>query len=72
MSQSKTSFLITFILVFGFVHLACSSNYRRFGLVLVSPDFELNGKGKNIDSIAFWEAPDPTESLMFVTAKKIH
>ena len=31
--------------------------------------FNVNGAGSNIDSIAFWEAPDPAKSLMFVTSK---
>jgi hypothetical protein len=29
-------------------------------VVTVAPDFEVNGKGKNIDSIAFWEANTPS------------
>ena len=41
----------------------------NFGSVSVSPAFELDGAGNNIDSIAFWEAPDPTNTLMFVTGK---
>lgn len=43
--------------------------FRPFGTVTLQPDFEVNGQGTNIDSIAFWEAPDPVETLMFVTAK---
>lgn len=31
--------------------------------------FDINGAGSNVDSIAFWEAPDPQASLMFVTGK---
>ncbi|MEO8354513.1 MAG: hypothetical protein ABI621_01225 [Chloroflexota bacterium] len=31
--------------------------------------FNVNGSGSNVDSIAFWEAPDPAESLMIVTSK---
>jgi hypothetical protein len=41
-----------------------------FGEVSVDPDFEVNGKGKNIDSIAFWESSFPSETIMFVTAKQ--
>lgn len=41
----------------------------QFGIISVSPNFELNGAGNNIDSIEFWKAPDSTETLMFVTAK---
>ena len=32
-------------------------------------DFNVDGSGKNVDSIAFSEAPNPAESLMIVTAK---
>ena len=35
----------------------------------LAPAFQLNGVGADVDSIAFWEAPDPTNTLMFVTAK---
>jgi hypothetical protein len=35
----------------------------------IDPDYELDGPGTNVDSIAFWEAADPAEGLMFVTAK---
>jgi myo-inositol-hexaphosphate 3-phosphohydrolase len=31
--------------------------------------FTVDGDGRNIDSIAFWEAPNPSDTLMFVTAK---
>jgi len=37
--------------------------------VTLKPDFVLTGKGKTVDTITFWEAPDPNETLMFVTAK---
>lgn len=40
-----------------------------FGTVEISPDFQLKGPGKNIDSIDFWEAPDPANTLLLVTAK---
>lgn len=35
----------------------------------VEPDFELDGQGTVIDSLAFWEGPDPADTLLFVTAK---
>ena len=35
----------------------------------LAADFDLDGAGSNVDSIAFWEAPDPQASLMFVTGK---
>jgi hypothetical protein len=31
--------------------------------------FDVNGDGRNVDSIAFWEAEGPEQSLMFVTSK---
>ena len=37
--------------------------------VVVQPGFVIDGQGENVDSIAFWEAPDAAETLMFVTAK---
>lgn len=39
------------------------------GTVEVSPDFELDGAGNNVDTITFWETQDPDSVLMFVTAK---
>ncbi|MDP6523865.1 MAG: hypothetical protein QGH15_06560 [Kiritimatiellia bacterium] len=48
---------------------APTGGVTNFGSVTVAAAFELNGAGNNIDSIAFWEAPDPTNTLMFVTAK---
>lgn len=46
-----------------------TTQFEVFSSVTVQSDFEVDGQGKNIDSIAFWEAPDPTGTLMFVTAK---
>jgi hypothetical protein len=43
-----------------------------FGVVSISVaeiEFNLNGDGRNVDSIAFWEAADPTRALMFITSK---
>lgn len=43
-----------------------------FGTVLLDEaaiEFNVNGDGSNVDSIAFWEGPDPAESLMIVTSK---
>ena len=40
-----------------------------FGYAVVAPDFSVNGAGTNVDSIAFWEAPDPADTLLLVTAK---
>jgi len=40
-----------------------------FGTVTIAPDFALDGAGANVDSLAFYEAPDPRDTLLFVTAK---
>ena len=40
-----------------------------FGVATLAPAFEVDGAGLTVDSIAFWEAPDPNDTLMFVTAK---
>jgi myo-inositol-hexaphosphate 3-phosphohydrolase len=37
---------------------------------VLQASFEINGAGGNVDSIAFWEATDPADSLLFVTAKE--
>jgi 3-phytase len=39
-----------------------------FGVVMLSPAFDVNGAGSNIDSIAFWEGPGP-DLRMYVTSK---
>jgi myo-inositol-hexaphosphate 3-phosphohydrolase len=64
-------FLIMMLLaIASFIPVAWTMNIHYFGSVAVSPDFELNGRGENIDSIAFWEAPDLKETLILVTAKQ--
>lgn len=40
-----------------------------FGQVELQPDAVLEGTGENVDSVAFWDAPKPEDSLLFVTAK---
>jgi myo-inositol-hexaphosphate 3-phosphohydrolase len=47
------------------------ASFHSFGSVLVAPEFNVNGAGTNVDTIAFWEAPDPEQSLMFVTSKDV-
>lgn len=49
-----------------------SVNLKPFGTVTIDADdivFDVNGDGRNVDSIAFWEAQAPEQSLMFVTSK---
>jgi len=48
---------------------ATTGSFRAFDEVTVRSDFNVNGVGENIDSIALWEAPNPAGSLMFVTSK---
>lgn len=43
--------------------------FHAFRSVTVTADFDAVGAGVNVDTIAFWDAPDPTQSLMFVTSK---
>lgn len=42
---------------------------KPFKPATLSPAFELIGPGKDVDTIDFWEAPDSSKTLMFVTAK---
>jgi len=46
-----------------------SRGLPAFGTNTLAPAFQLDGVGSDVDSIAFWEAPDPTNTLLFVTAK---
>ena len=51
---------------------AAPADLEPFGTVSISRsdiEFDVNGSGDNVDSIAFWEAPDPADSLMMVTSK---
>jgi hypothetical protein len=49
--------------------LAAGAQGGSFGRVALAPDFVLDGSGTNVDSLAFWEAPDPEDTLLFVTSK---
>jgi hypothetical protein len=73
--------LIWLLVVFGLLITACASlsgksgQYKaemkgaKFGLVELKPDMNLVGEGTIVDTIAFWEADNPDNTLMFVTAK---
>jgi myo-inositol-hexaphosphate 3-phosphohydrolase len=37
----------------------------------VTVDYLATGAGNNVDTIAFWAAPDPTDSRMYVTSKNL-
>ena len=45
------------------------ASFAPFGTRTLAPNWDLDGAGTNVDSIAFWEAPNPADSLMLVTAK---
>lgn len=46
-----------------------SAAFAPFEAVTLSVDFAVNGAGSNVDTIAFWEAPSASDSLMFVSSK---
>ena len=49
-----------------------SPRLEPFGTVNIDTGdlrFNVDGSGSDVDSIAFWEAQDPAESLMIVTSK---
>lgn len=47
------------------------ATFHEFGEVTLDADFVVTGAGRNVDSIAFWEAPEAADSLMFVTSKNL-
>jgi hypothetical protein len=65
-----TSILISLLLAV-FATPVSAADFNTFGTVTVTADFNLNGQGENVDTIAFYEAPDPTQSLMFVSSKNV-
>jgi hypothetical protein len=70
MKNERILILPIVILISAFVMaVTCAKADPGFGTITVVPAFELAGAGQNVDSIAFWEAPDPSETLLFVTAK---
>lgn len=48
-----------------------TGSFPAFGEVTVTRQFTVEGEGRNVDTIAFWEAPDETDSRMFVTSKNL-
>lgn len=47
-------------------------NLEPFGTLNLAKsdiEFDVRGDGENVDSLAFWEATEPAQSLMFVTSK---
>ena len=61
----------TFILTRPNIRNWARLRLSRLGATAVSPpDFTLTGSGQNVDSLAFWQAPNPADTLLFVTAKQ--
>lgn len=48
---------------------AIPPDHEPFGRVRLAPEMRLDGAGAVVDSLAFWEAPDPADTLLLVTAK---
>ncbi|MFC1644593.1 hypothetical protein ACFL08_01025 [Patescibacteria group bacterium] len=78
MKKYKKAILITlisgvFLSLFGYqffgVYFSEAKRFKEFDMVTVAPDFKLDGRGRNIDSVAFWENKNRDKTLMFVTAK---
>lgn len=57
------------VAVLGALALVACTAREGFGSVTLEPDFALDGAGSDVDSIAFWEAPDAADTLLLVTAK---
>lgn len=45
-------------------------SFSPFGLVTLDADFNLDGSGGEIDSLAFWETPNPEDTQLYVTSKE--
>jgi myo-inositol-hexaphosphate 3-phosphohydrolase len=46
-------------------------SFPAFGSATVTADYLATGAGNNVDTIAFWEAPNPVDSRMYVTSKNL-
>lgn len=70
----KKKMMLIGALVFSL--LFCGGCEEEIGIgnfsVKISPELELNGEGSNVDSMAFWEAPENSDVLLFVTGKGNH
>lgn len=67
-ADSKTDGIASAMLIDN-VQIDAGVVMTNFGTVTIPPALSLNGAGTNIDSIAFWEAPNPADTRMFVTGK---
>ena len=48
-----------------------SGSFPAFGSATVTADYLATGAGNNVDTIAFWDAPNPADSRMYVTSKNL-
>lgn len=55
--------------VIGWGDAAQGKGIGTFGQVQLDPEQVLKGAGENVDSVAFWDAPNPVNSMLFVTGK---
>ena len=46
-------------------------SFPAFGSATLTADYLATGAGNNVDTIAFWEAPYPADSRMYVTSKNL-
>lgn len=68
MTRRRPARLARALLVAAVAAPACAGEAPP-GTLVLTPDFELDGAGTNVDSLAFYEDPDPARTLLFVTAK---
>lgn len=73
MSPAETVIVITTsTAIAAFTEPSPPVNFEPFDTVTIAAsdiEFNVRGDGENIDSIGFWEASEPAQSLMFVTSK---
>ena len=74
--MSFSNIILLIIIIFNsnltFAQVNPDCELPQFGVIYVDPDLQVNGAGQNVDTIEFWNAPDSSETLMFVTAKGNH
>jgi hypothetical protein len=61
--------ILWFSLPRGIAQAPAERGIQPFGSVTVDADFELKGVGVDVDTPCIWEAPDPADTLLFVSAK---
>lgn len=62
--------LFTFVAWYPFSSSSADPHFlQNTSPVTIEADFQIDGLGSNVDSIAFWEADEPNDTVMFVTGK---